>query len=80
MEVKIELTAVPRLEFPSVTICNLNPLKKGNMHRVPFVALHEYFHLDDRDSLYEDYWEEVESHFKERKCFSFINIQLHLLV
>ncbi|XP_053382877.1 degenerin unc-8-like [Mercenaria mercenaria] len=65
VEVKIEVEAVPNLMFPSVTICNLNPLKRSRMHRGPFENISDYFELDDRDILYDDFisdqmreWEE----------------------
>ena len=64
VEVKIEMKAVPKLEFPSVTICNLNPLKKDHMHDGPFALLRDYFELDDTDSLYDDYWEETRKHLE----------------
>ena len=64
VEVKIEVKAVPKLEFPSVTLCNLNPLKRDHMHEGPFAYLHEYFELDDTDSLYDDYWKEAREHLE----------------
>ncbi|KAL4218107.1 ligand-gated sodium channel [Mactra antiquata] len=55
VEVKVEVTAVPNLDFPSVTICNLNPLKRSMMSYPPFDNLSNYFHLDDKDMLYDDF-------------------------
>ena len=67
MEVKIELKAVSKLDFPSVSVCNLNPLKKKYMHHGPFEDLEDYFELDDTDSLYDDYWADVHEHFMDSK-------------
>ncbi|XP_045182436.2 amiloride-sensitive sodium channel subunit alpha-like [Mercenaria mercenaria] len=58
VEVKIEVEAVPNLIFPSVTICNLNPLKRSMMGRGPFKDISYYFKLDDSDILYDDFIKE----------------------
>ena len=34
------------------------------MHAGPFALLHEYFELDDTDSLYDDYWKEAREHLE----------------
>ncbi|XP_045167548.2 amiloride-sensitive sodium channel subunit alpha-like [Mercenaria mercenaria] len=65
VEVKIEVEAVPNLMFPSVTICNLNPLKRSMMDRGPFKNISHYFKLDDNDLLYDDFVDDKMREWKE---------------
>ena len=37
------------------------------MHEGPFAQLHDYFELDDTDSLYDEYWKEAREHLEEGK-------------
>ncbi|KAK3584638.1 hypothetical protein CHS0354_003923 [Potamilus streckersoni] len=55
VEVKTELRAVPRHEFPSVTVCNLNPLKDSRKRDEPFHTLGSTFIIKDDDMLYNEY-------------------------
>lgn len=55
VEVKLEVKATSNLEFPSVTICNVNPLRKSQMSGDAFVNVSKYFQLDDTDMLYDAY-------------------------
>ncbi|KAH3691456.1 hypothetical protein DPMN_071205 [Dreissena polymorpha] len=55
VELSIEVNAVPVLQFPSVTICNINPLKKDNMRSGPFQEKSAVFTLGKDDMIYDDY-------------------------
>lgn len=52
-EVKIEIESVPRMEFPSVTICNRNPVKKSKYKHSPFQVYKKYFELSHDSSLFD---------------------------
>ncbi|GFO34208.1 amiloride-sensitive sodium channel subunit gamma [Plakobranchus ocellatus] len=52
LEVKHELKASTELEFPSVTICNMNPIKKDKVSKPPFNALEKYLEPNIDDLLY----------------------------
>ena len=70
IEVKIEVTAVSKLDFPSVTICNLNPLRRSKQHMGPFAALSDVFEIDDTDTLYDDFISDLEERWEECKWLS----------
>ena len=42
------------------------------MHEGPFAQLHDYFELDDTDSLYDEYWKEAREHLEEGKAWTII--------
>ncbi|XP_062572375.1 amiloride-sensitive sodium channel subunit gamma-like [Saccostrea cucullata] len=52
VEVKIELKSAPKLAFPSVTVCNRNPLKKSKLRDSVFSGLTQMFDLKTDDTLY----------------------------
>lgn len=53
VDVKIELNSAPRLDFPSVTICNRNPLRKSMIASSPFSAMeNDFLKVKRDDSLY----------------------------
>ncbi|XP_076443977.1 epithelial sodium channel subunit gamma-like [Babylonia areolata] len=62
MEVKIEMEAATQLEFPSVTVCNLNPLRLGQLHKPSFRPLARVTSLlDNDDVLYHYYYNNYQS-------------------
>ncbi|RUS89854.1 hypothetical protein EGW08_002384 [Elysia chlorotica] len=53
IEVKLDLKAAPELDFPSVTICNLNPILERHLNTEEiFNDLKEYSEPDTDDSLF----------------------------
>lgn len=80
VEVKIEVTAVPNLMFPSVTICNLNALKRSQSHKAPFDALSDYFTIDDSDMLYDDFIDDQKREWLEGMTFTKIVIKFVLVL
>lgn len=66
IEVKVELKSVPKMEFPSVTICNLNPLRRDMMWEGPFqnIAGSMFTHKDD-DTLYDGYKDKLQQEMEE---------------
>lgn len=59
MEVKIQRKADPNIEFPSITVCNINPLRASQLSG-PFSGIYDMLQLDDKDMLYEDYIEDLQ--------------------
>ncbi|XP_052253065.1 amiloride-sensitive sodium channel subunit gamma-like [Dreissena polymorpha] len=59
VELSIEVKAVPVLQFPSVTICNINPLKKDNMRSGPFQEKSAVFTLGKDDMIYDGYSDDL---------------------
>ncbi|WAR16926.1 SCNNG-like protein, partial [Mya arenaria] len=55
VEHSVEVRAVPNLKFPSVTICNINPLKACTLKGGEFEAIEDILELDDKDMLFDDY-------------------------
>ncbi|XP_033750683.1 LOW QUALITY PROTEIN: acid-sensing ion channel 1-like [Pecten maximus] len=54
VDVKIELISSPTMEFPSVTICNRNPLRKSMIDYSPFRTMQDDFlKVKQDDRLYE---------------------------
>ncbi|XP_021348423.1 acid-sensing ion channel 1-like isoform X2 [Mizuhopecten yessoensis] len=54
VDVKIELVSVAKIEFPSVTICNRNPLRKSIIKNSPFRTMEDDFlKVKQDDSLYD---------------------------
>ncbi|KAK0046492.1 amiloride-sensitive sodium channel subunit beta [Biomphalaria pfeifferi] len=51
-EVKIELKAASELEFPSVTVCNLNPIRRNEINSEPFKVLAEFIEPVTSDVLF----------------------------
>lgn len=49
IDVQIQLESTHELEFPSVTICNLNPIIERKMNNSPFESIQ---HLQRSDELY----------------------------
>ncbi|KAK7496040.1 hypothetical protein BaRGS_00012741 [Batillaria attramentaria] len=64
MEVKMDIEAARQLEFPSVTVCNMNPIKKQEVeHNPAFYPLKHFTDkIDDDDMLY-DYYNTHWDHF-----------------
>ncbi|XP_046554137.1 acid-sensing ion channel 2-like [Haliotis rubra] len=52
VEVKMDLVAAQELDFPSITVCNLNPLKKSKLHEMPYRDLASFMQLESQDKLY----------------------------
>ncbi|XP_071102852.1 epithelial sodium channel subunit gamma-like [Haliotis cracherodii] len=52
MEVKMDLVAAQEIEFPSVTVCNLNPLKQSKLMEMPYADLGSFMQLESQDMLY----------------------------
>ncbi|GFO34209.1 amiloride-sensitive sodium channel subunit gamma [Plakobranchus ocellatus] len=52
IEVKLDLKASPELDFPSVTICNVNPILVSNLESEPFTRLSSSAEPDTSDSLF----------------------------
>ena len=52
MQIKLDLKAAPQLDFPSVTICNLNPILETHLKEDTFKELEQYSHPDTDDILY----------------------------
>ncbi|XP_052259151.1 amiloride-sensitive sodium channel subunit beta-2-like [Dreissena polymorpha] len=65
VELSIEVNAVPVLQFPSVTICNINPLKKDNMRSGPFQEKSAVFTLGKDDMIYDDYLNDLMNEMTE---------------
>ncbi|XP_076465407.1 epithelial sodium channel subunit gamma-like [Babylonia areolata] len=63
LEVKLDLQAAKVLDFPSVTICNLNPLKKSAARDNPAFGpiVHYADQIDDDDMLYHYIYENLDS-------------------
>ncbi|XP_069137183.1 amiloride-sensitive sodium channel subunit beta-2-like [Argopecten irradians] len=58
VDVKIELVSSTPMEFPSVTICNRNPLRRSMIDQSPFRTMQDDFLKVKRDdSLYDKAWE-----------------------
>ena len=59
MEVKMDILAARELDFPSVTVCNLNPIKSRELRKEPQFAplLHFTDMIKDDDVLYDFYFE-----------------------
>ncbi|KAH3701062.1 hypothetical protein DPMN_076045 [Dreissena polymorpha] len=68
VELSIEVKAVPVLQFPSVTICNINPLKKDNMRSGPFQEKSAVFTLGKDDMIYDGYSDDL---MNEMTCKKF---------
>lgn len=54
VEVKIERKADPNMQFPSITLCNINPLRASKLSG-SFTCIKTSLELDDQDILYDDY-------------------------
>lgn len=54
VEVKVELKSAAKLAFPSVTVCNRNPLKKCKLGESVFAGLTDTFNLKTDDTLYNE--------------------------
>lgn len=52
-EVNIEKESVPQMQFPSVTICNRNPVKKSKFDTSPFKNFGSTFTLSQDASLFD---------------------------
>ncbi|KAK3768071.1 hypothetical protein RRG08_045889 [Elysia crispata] len=52
IEVKLDLKAAPELDFPSVTICNLNPILEKHLQQETFEDLVKYAKPNTDDSLF----------------------------
>lgn len=52
IEVKLDLKAAPQLDFPSVTICNLNPILERHLKNDPYKDLDQYSKPDTKDTLF----------------------------
>ncbi|KAJ8304243.1 hypothetical protein KUTeg_017826 [Tegillarca granosa] len=63
VDVKIEMVSVPRMEFPSVTICNRNPLKKSKVKDSPFMEVWKSFEIKEDNSMYD----KAVERFRERQ-------------
>ena len=64
---KIERKADPNMQFPSITICNINPLKACQL-KGPFSSIKGPLEIDDDDMLYDDYIEDTLENWKEGEC------------
>lgn len=53
VEVKIELIAKQKMDFPSVTVCNRNPVRKSQLKKSPFYAVKDISELKQDNSLYD---------------------------
>lgn len=53
VEVKIELIAKQKMDFPSVTVCNRNPVRKSKMKTSPFYAVKDVFEMKQDKWLYD---------------------------
>ncbi|KAL3891467.1 hypothetical protein ACJMK2_003729 [Sinanodonta woodiana] len=71
VEVKTELRAVPRHEFPSVTVCNLNPLKDSRKRDEPFNSLGNTLIIKDDDMLYNQYVGGLQERLRDNKTQTF---------
>ena len=49
----LDLKASTELEFPSVTVCNLNPIREQFTDQEPYTPLHRYSQPDTSDILYD---------------------------
>ena len=67
VEVKVNLNAVSRLEFPSITICNLNPIRKDVVKSGHFKLIEDVLELDDTDMLYDDYMDDLKDMWEQGK-------------
>ncbi|XP_059174117.1 amiloride-sensitive sodium channel subunit gamma-like [Physella acuta] len=52
VEVKLDLKASVELEFPSVTICNLNPIRQSSARHEPYKALEKFVQPESDDILF----------------------------
>lgn len=54
IEVKFDIISSSKMEFPSVTICNINPLKNKKLKRGAFENVTEYFEhkCDEEEKMY----------------------------
>ncbi|XP_067664680.1 amiloride-sensitive sodium channel subunit gamma-like [Haliotis asinina] len=52
VEVRMDLVAAQELDFPSITVCNLNPLKQSKLHERPYSNLRSFMELESQDRLY----------------------------
>nr|KAG5705928.1 hypothetical protein BaRGS_010818 [Batillaria attramentaria] len=66
IQVKMDIEAARQLEFPSVTVCNMNPIKKQEVeHNPAFYPLKHFTDkIDDDDMLY-DYYNTHWDHFRK---------------
>ncbi|XP_041375089.1 degenerin-like protein asic-1 [Gigantopelta aegis] len=55
VEVKMDLVSARELAFPSVTVCNLNPLKHSKRHKVPFNEIQAFVEIEYNDILYSQF-------------------------
>lgn len=60
VEVKIELKSASKLAFPSVTICNRNPLKKSKLPGSVFSRLKDMLDLKTDTTLYNGAMEQLQ--------------------
>ena len=58
----MDILAAREIEFPSVTVCNLNPIKKRELRDNPEFAplLHFTEKIADDDVLYDFYYENID--------------------
>lgn len=61
VEVKIELKSAPKLAFPSVTVCNRNPLKKSKLAGSVFSRLRDKLDLKTDTTLYNGAMEQLQT-------------------
>ncbi|XP_052701236.1 degenerin unc-8-like [Crassostrea angulata] len=61
VEVKIELKSAPKLAFPSVTVCNRNPLKKSKLAGSVFSRLRDKLDLKTDTTLYNGAMEQLQN-------------------
>ena len=55
VEVKMDLVTARQLDFPSVTVCNLNPLKYSKRHEQPFNEIQTFVDVEYNDILYSQF-------------------------
>lgn len=62
VEVKIEIKSASKLDFPSVTVCNRNPLKRSKLTASVFSKLSETFDLKTDATLYNGAMDRLRKH------------------
>lgn len=86
VEVKIDMISLPKMEFPSVTICNRNPLKKSKVKGSPFENIENHFVIERDESMYDkalerfkqtEGWEDYYGMFTSviKSCYNYLKCE-----